>query len=523
MPKKSLDLACFFWTSKYDSGRSDTPVTAAATTQVKICPYNEEEPHIWFRLIEAQFVAAGIRSQKLKYANALAHLPKQVLRDILDTLDVCNESDEPFNYLKNTLLGQFGKSKWRSYFELLRLPMEMQGLKPSVLMGKLKQHLPPGVSPDNDLFLAMFLVHLPQSMSETVAAGNHMTAAAMVKAADALRDARGGHDHTVAAATTQRSRSPAPKSGKRSDKRGSNSCSKSPPPSHPDFYSFQNPGNGVCKFHNYYANRAHRCAPPCAFAPNHFQPIQHTPLPGRCISQPMQDSFSLRTNWQMTGIWLILGRPWALFLATKITAHLVPFSKEQMGSQSPLGASSKKPCNFKANFSHPVFCKPLWPLPYWALTFWENSRSLLPQRSTKYSLLALQQPRPPPICLQRPWPPRHICLAFYRLQLRFQSSCQLWRLLQSLMPYPHMKSGILSFTTRGNQSLLNSPPLLKKYLILCLLMSKPYCKNSPLFFAPGMWCWHQPMGSSITSTPVAPPPPFLQNPAASIPKSRKLP
>jgi hypothetical protein len=53
----------------------------------------------------------------------------------LDTLDLCNASAEPFDYLKNTLLGQFGKSKWQSYFELLCLPMEMQGLKPSVFMG----------------------------------------------------------------------------------------------------------------------------------------------------------------------------------------------------------------------------------------------------------------------------------------------------------------------------------------------------------------------------------------------------
>ncbi len=138
-----------------------SPVAAAATAQVKLCPYDEEEPDIWFRLIEAQFAAAGIKSQKLKYANALASLPKQVLRDISDTLDVCNDSAEPFNYLKNTLHGQFGKSKWQSYFELLRLPMEMQGLKPSVLMGKLKQHLPPGVLPDDDLFLSMFLIRLP--------------------------------------------------------------------------------------------------------------------------------------------------------------------------------------------------------------------------------------------------------------------------------------------------------------------------------------------------------------------------
>jgi hypothetical protein len=188
------------------------PLTAAATTQVKLHSYDEEEPHIWFRFIEAQFAAAGIRSQKLKYANALSSLPKQVLWDILDTLDVCNDSDKPFDCLKDALLGQSGKSKWQSYFELLRLPMEMQGLKPSHLIWKLKQLLPPGVSPDTDLFLAMFRIRLPPSMREVEGAGNHKTTAAMVKAVDALC-ARGGHDPTVAAATTQRSRSPAPNSG----------------------------------------------------------------------------------------------------------------------------------------------------------------------------------------------------------------------------------------------------------------------------------------------------------------------
>jgi hypothetical protein len=45
-----------------------------------------------------------------------------------------------------------------------------------------------------------------------------------------------------------------------------------------------------------------------------------------------------------------------------------------------------------------------------------------------------------------------------------------------------------SFSSRENQSLFDPPPpsSFQKYLILCLLMSKPYCKNSPLFFAPGM-------------------------------------
>jgi hypothetical protein len=107
----------------------------------------------------------------------------------------------------------------------------MQGLKPSALIGKLKQNLPPGVSPNNDLFLAMFLICLPLSMRET--AGAYKTAA------DALWDARGGHDPTVTAALTQRSRSPAPSSGKRGDKRGGNTCPKSRPPSRPDFLHFK--------------------------------------------------------------------------------------------------------------------------------------------------------------------------------------------------------------------------------------------------------------------------------------------
>jgi hypothetical protein len=66
-------------------------VAEAATSQIKLCPYDEEEQAIWFCLSEAKFAVAGIKSQKLRYANALASLPKQVLQDILDTVDVCNE------------------------------------------------------------------------------------------------------------------------------------------------------------------------------------------------------------------------------------------------------------------------------------------------------------------------------------------------------------------------------------------------------------------------------------------------
>jgi hypothetical protein len=99
-------------------------------------------------------------------------------------------------------------------------------------------------------------------MQEAVGAGTHTMAAAMVKAADALWDARGGHDPTVAAALTQRSRLPAPHSGKRGDKKNSNAHSKSHPL--PALYSFQTLTMASVN----YAHKADRCASPCAWLEN---------------------------------------------------------------------------------------------------------------------------------------------------------------------------------------------------------------------------------------------------------------
>jgi hypothetical protein len=113
------------------------PVAAAVTSQVKLCPYDEEEPHILFRLIKAQFAAAGIKSQKLKYTNALPSLPKQVLRNILDTLDVCNDSDHRFDLLKTVLLGQFGKSKCQSTLNCFGSPWICKASSPAFSWGNL--------------------------------------------------------------------------------------------------------------------------------------------------------------------------------------------------------------------------------------------------------------------------------------------------------------------------------------------------------------------------------------------------
>jgi hypothetical protein len=112
----------------------------------------------------------------------------------------------------------------------------------------------------------MFLIRLQPSLREVVVAKNHKTAVAMVRAVDALWNAWGSYNRSrVAATMTQRSRSPALANGKKNDKRNGNASFKSHLPSGSDFFSFQNPGNGMCRFHNFYGNKAHKCIFSLAF------------------------------------------------------------------------------------------------------------------------------------------------------------------------------------------------------------------------------------------------------------------
>jgi hypothetical protein len=111
-----------------------------------------------------------------------------VLWNIVDTADVCNESDQPFDLLKEILLGQFGKSKWQSHFELLQLPMEMQGLQAQRPHGEAQAASSAQYQPRQRSFSHDVLIQLTPSMREVVGAGNHRTALAMVRATDTLWD-----------------------------------------------------------------------------------------------------------------------------------------------------------------------------------------------------------------------------------------------------------------------------------------------------------------------------------------------
>jgi hypothetical protein len=129
--------------------------------------------------------------------------------------------------------------------------------------------LPTGAHSDDTIFLALFLLRLPTSMRDHLAAADHKTAADMARHADTIWDSRAG-ETTVTAVSAPvdaiASRSPACDSRRRSPDR----CQ----PSGNQQQRKQTPGldrrsdQSLCYYHNRFGKKAHKCEAPCSWTEN---------------------------------------------------------------------------------------------------------------------------------------------------------------------------------------------------------------------------------------------------------------
>jgi hypothetical protein len=244
-------------------------VAAAATplAHIHLDSFIENNVELWLSRHETMWYVNNVTKSLSKYQLVRSALPRTIM-DVYGTeIASISLGPDPYAVLCDFLIKNFGKNKWFSYFQLLSLPIAVENVRPLELLGKLKNHLPFGASDNNELFMAMFLMRLPESTREAVGAANHATVTAMCAHAENMYNFRGGYESmTAAAAVQQRSRSPAKTDRKRSEKQG-----KARSKNHSinvSFFAFKNPNNGSCKFHNYFGVKAEKCISPCNVTEN---------------------------------------------------------------------------------------------------------------------------------------------------------------------------------------------------------------------------------------------------------------
>ena len=113
---------------------TDAAVAATATaTPALVCldAFNEENVEQWFESHRWEFHNNKITKSADKYSLARAKLPKSIMDVYTRELDALFLQDDPYEALHHFIISQFGKSKWISYFELLRLPVTVEDIRPS--------------------------------------------------------------------------------------------------------------------------------------------------------------------------------------------------------------------------------------------------------------------------------------------------------------------------------------------------------------------------------------------------------
>lgn len=139
----------------------DDSSDSISTVGVKLCPFWDEEPDLWFVQAEQIFALKKITADATKFAHIVGALPKDVARSVKDIL-ISPPSSDRFVALKKRLCASFNPSTYKSAHKLVSLPA-VPNEKPSRVMERMLNLLPADTKPCW-LFQYHFLQKLPQEL-----------------------------------------------------------------------------------------------------------------------------------------------------------------------------------------------------------------------------------------------------------------------------------------------------------------------------------------------------------------------
>lgn len=135
---------------------------------VKVPPFWRDNPVIWFRQIESQFINSGITVESSKYHLVVGHIETDVLAQVSDIIDPPPEKD-PYNTLKKRLIEVFSDSEEKKLKKLLQ-DIDLGDKRPSVLLRQMQELAGPLVGAE--LLKSLWLQRLPAQMQAILASSD---------------------------------------------------------------------------------------------------------------------------------------------------------------------------------------------------------------------------------------------------------------------------------------------------------------------------------------------------------------
>ena len=250
---------------------ANPPPAAVNVVGVKLPDFWTADPTRWFKQVEARFRRSNITVSSTKYDHVLMKLPEAVVASVGNLIDSIQPTDtDGYERIKERLVASYSKTPLQRIFSLIRHP-DIGDRRPSAMLNEMSALLPEGCNVDDLFFIGHFLIRLPVSIRDHLAASGHKTAAEMARHADALWDARAG-DSPVSAvsasveAISGRSSSPRDSRRRSPDRRRAESRGRQPP---------RRPTPGpdgrkgkLCFYHGNFGTKAVKCEAPCSWVEN---------------------------------------------------------------------------------------------------------------------------------------------------------------------------------------------------------------------------------------------------------------
>ncbi|XP_064470047.1 uncharacterized protein LOC135384791 [Ornithodoros turicata] len=162
-----------------------SPQSPLAAVAVKLPPFFDPNPSVWFLQVEAQFHLAGISSQLTKFYDVMSALTPSAADGVYDIL-ANPPPTTPFDQLKQALLQRTTSSSRSRLQQLLSLE-ELGDRRPSQLLRRMRQMLGDNsASLDDTILRELFLQRLLQNAQMVLATAADMSLDQLATLADAV-------------------------------------------------------------------------------------------------------------------------------------------------------------------------------------------------------------------------------------------------------------------------------------------------------------------------------------------------
>lgn len=241
---------------------------------VKVPPFWKDNPVLWFRQLESQFINSGVTTPLTKYHTVVGHIETDVLAQVGDIIGDIPGSDA-YQKLKTRLIEVFSASEQQRLKRLLT-NIELGDRRPSALLKEMQELAGPLVG--EQFLKSLWIQHLPPNIQGILVSLDldlHQLASKADKISDVVTPAqlfsiqeKRSNSRSVEERLDELQRQVTDVTKKLEELCASRSRDRTYSRSHsPRPRSNRSTGRDICWYHSKFGTGASRCVEPCNYKP----------------------------------------------------------------------------------------------------------------------------------------------------------------------------------------------------------------------------------------------------------------